>query len=269
MRKLLLPALVILSTSVSAFADFEGVVEMKLSITDKAGSTVGGGSMNLAISKAGSRMEMNMQAPMAMKLVRLTKTDSPDKVYQIDDAGRTYSEADVSKNAETTKLNEDKEPWTVKKLGEEKILGYKTQHVMVTHQQETRELWTSKDLIDYSTYSRLQASRGRMGGEEGMLKALKDAGADGMPLKAVVSLAEMKTTAEIVKVDKKSLPPATFEIPAVYTKTTGDYRGFSSSDPRLRNARKQMDEALKNMTPEQREMFEKAMKQRQGGNPNP
>ncbi len=56
----------------------------------------------------------------------------------------------------------------MKKLGEEKILDYKTQHVLVTHGQETWELWTSKDLIDYATYRKLQASKGRLAGDERM-----------------------------------------------------------------------------------------------------
>ena len=39
------------------------------------------------------------------------------------------------------------------------------------------------------------------------------------------------------------------------------------SGPQADDAKKRMDEAMKNMTPEQREMIEKMMKQRKAGNP--
>src|SRR4029077_1138867 len=188
------------------------------------------------------------------------------KVYQINERGRTYSEIDVSKDNAPKDPN-DKDPWNVKKIGEEKMLGYKTQHVLVTHGQETWELWTSKDLIDYETYRKLQASKGRMAGDERMVTALKEADVDGMPLKAIVSQQGMKSTIELVKAQKKTLPATTFEVPPGYKKTAGGFPGFGAgapapSDPRTDDAKKKLDDALKNMTPEQREMFEKAMKQR-------
>src|SRR5436190_1050390 len=98
MRRRFFP--VVLAVGLVAFpalADFEGVLEMKMSVTNEDGLALGGGIMNLSVSKAGSRMEMNMQAPMAMKMVMLTKTDTPDKVFQINDSTRTFSEIDVSK----------------------------------------------------------------------------------------------------------------------------------------------------------------------------
>jgi hypothetical protein len=250
----------------TAFADFEGTLEMKMGLTAQDGTVMGGGTMNLSVAKAGSRMEMNMEKPMPMKNVIVTRTDTPDKLYQVNDQSRTYSEIDVSKD---NKPN-DKEPWKVKKLGEEKILNYKTQHVMVTHGQEIWELWTSKDLIDYETYRKLQASKGRMAGDQRMVTALKEADVDGMPLKAIVSQEGMKSTIELVKAEKKSLPASTFEVPPGYKKTASGFPGAgagSPQDPRADDARKRLDDALKNMTPEQREAFERAMKQRQGNQP--
>ena len=108
------------------------------------------------------------------------------------------------------------------------MLGYKTQHVLVKEKNPgtgngmTTEMWTAKELLDYATFSKLQARRGKGGGEEAMVKALKDAGADGMPLKSITTTGDgSKVTMEVVKVDKKSLPASTFEIPAGYTKSAG------------------------------------------------
>ena len=62
--------------------------------------------------------------------------------------------------------------YTVEKLGQETILGYKTQHVLVKEQDAgdgngmTMEMWTAKDLLDYATFSKLQARRGQ-GGRRG------------------------------------------------------------------------------------------------------
>lgn len=257
-------------SSFPALGDFEGTLEMKLNIAGPDGNTVGGGTMNLSVAKAGSRMEMNMQTPIATKMVMLQRTDTPDKLFQINESARTYSETDVSKDENMPKDSSDKDPWNVKKMGEDKILSYKTQHVLVTHKEETWELWTSKDLIDYATYRKLQASRGRMAGDERMVNALKGADADGMPLKAIVSQGGIKTTIELVKADKKSLAGSTFEIPAGYTKTAAGIPAMDElkSDPRLDDAKKRMEEMLKRMPPDQREKFEQMMKQRQGGNPS-
>ena len=267
MKRLFPVTLALACGLVSAVADFEGNVEINMTMTAADGTPVGGGTMNLSVSKPGSRMEVNMQPPFP-KIITINRADSPDKVFQINDRAHTYSEMNVTKDTNAPGVAVDKVPWNVKKLGEEKILGYKTQHVLVTHGQESWELWAS-DLMDYATYRKLQASRGRMGPDEGMVKALKDANADGMPIKGVVMQGGMKVSFEAVKVDKKSLPASTFAVPAGYTKTEGGYRTpGGSSDPRMNDAIRRRNEALKNLTPEQRELYEKMMKQRQGGNPS-
>ena len=162
------------------------------------------------------------------------------------------------------------EKYTVKKLGEAKILGRDTQHVLVTGTNTTTELWTAKDFVDYATFSRLLTRPGvRAGAAEALNKALKDAGADGMPLKSITTGADgAKMTMEVVKAEKQSLPASTFEIPAGYTKSAGGMMDMMGgmSGPQADEAKKRMDEAMKNMTPEQREMIQKMMKQRQGGN---
>ena len=166
-------------------------------------------------------------------------------------------------------------------LGQENILGYKTQHVLVKEQGSgdgtgmTLEVWTAKDLLDYETFSKMQVRRGKGASEEAMIKALKDADVDGLPLKSLATTPEgMKVTMEVVKVDKKSLPAATFEIPDGYTKSEGSLMdmmgGMSSPEAgqarkKMGDAQKQMEDAMKNMTPEQREMIQKMMKQQKAG----
>ncbi len=277
-RKLSLSLFTLLLAATPALAQFEGVLEMKMTMTDKEGNPQGGGTMNIALGKAGSRSEVNIQhGAMGIKMVMLQKSDTPDKTYNLNEAGRTYTEIDLSKSKAAAGQPLSKTQYTVEKLGQEKLLGYNTQHVLVKEKNAagdegtTTELWAAKDFLDYDTFTRLQARHGRMAPQEGMVKALKEAGAEGMPLKSISNTPDGgKTTMEVVKVDKKALPASTFEIPAGYTKSEGgvmDMMG-SMTGPQGEEARKNMDEAkkkmaeaLKNMTPEQRQEIEKMMKQ--------
>jgi hypothetical protein len=283
MRKIIsTPLFALLLAAGPAFAQFEGVLEMKMTVA-AADADAGGGTMTVAIAKAGTRSEMNMQmGPMGVKMVMLQKNATPDLLYQINDSGKTYTEIDLSKMRDMAGQQSDTPQYTVEKLGQETILGYKTQHVRVKEKTPeagagmTTELWTAKDFLDYATFSRLQAQRGKAAGQEALVKALKEAGADGMPLKSVTKTGDgTKITMEVVKAEKKSLPASTFEIPAGYTKSEGGLMGMMGglSGPQadeakkaMEGAKKQMEEALKNMTPEQREMIEKMMKQRQPAN---
>ncbi len=259
-----------------AFAQFEGILEMKMT-TAGQDAEGGGGTMLAAVSKAGTRCEMNMQmGGMTMKTVTLQKADEPDVLYRVDDANKTYTEIDFAKVRELASRRQQPSQYTVEKLGQETLLGYKTQHVLVKEKTSgdadglTMEMWTAKDLLEYATLSKMQMRLGKGSGDEALVKALKDAGADGVPLKSITTTpAGPKVIMEVVKVDKKSLPASTFEIPAGYTKSEGGMMGMMGgmSGPQADEAKKRMNEALKNMTPEQREMVEKMMKQRQPAKP--
>jgi hypothetical protein len=270
-NKLALYLVPMLAAASTGFAQFEGVMEMKVTMTGNEGGKQGNGTLKLAVSRAGARNEMNMQMEqMTMKMVMLFKNDSPDTMYRINDADKTYSVVDLAKLRQMAGPGRADEKFTVKKLGEEEILGYKTQHVLVTGRNNTTELWTAKDLFDYGTFSKLQARAGRAGNAEAMNKALKDAHAEGMPLRSIATAPDGgKVTMEVVKAEKQSLPASTFEIPPGYTKSAGGMMDMMGGMSGLQadEAKKKMDEALKNMSPEQREMIEKMMKQRQGGNP--
>lgn len=274
MRKNITPTLVgLLLAALPAYGQFEGVLEMKMSMASKDGEAGGGATMNVAVAKTGTRCEMNMQmGGMGMKMVMLQKTDTPDVMYRIDDANRTYSEMDLAKMRAMAGQQPDTTKYAVEKLGQETVLGYKTQHVLVKEQRAgagngmTTEMWTAKDILDYATFSKLQVRQNRGAGQEALLKALKDADADGLPLKSITTTGDGgKATMEVVKVDKKALPASMFEVPAGYTKSEGGMMGMmgGTSGPQADDAKKRMDEALKNMSPEQRAMIEKMMKQRQ------
>ena len=144
-----------------------------MTMAGKGGEGGGGGTMNVAVAKAGTRSEMNMQmGPMEMKMVMLQKNDTPDTIYRINDADKTYTEIDLAKMREMAGQQQEAPEYTVEKLGQETMLGYKTQHVLVKEKKPANgnsmnmEMWTAKDLLDYATFSKLQAhqARGPRGG---------------------------------------------------------------------------------------------------------
>jgi hypothetical protein len=270
-----LAILALLVATVPGRAEFEGVLEMKMSIADSAGASQGGGTMKVAVAKAGARSEANMQmAQMTMKMVTLFKNDEPNTLYLLNDASKTYSVMDLARMQAMTGSSQPEETYVVKKLGEEKLLGYKTVHVLVTgSNQSTNEMWNAKDFLDYETFSKLQSRAGKSAKSENLNKALKEAGAEGMPLKFVQLASDgTRTTMEVLKADRQSLPASTFEIPAGYTRSAGGMMNALSGPQademkaKMDEAKKRMDEAMKNMTPEQREMMEKMMKPHSGGN---
>lgn len=258
-----------------AFAQFEGILELKMTMVGKGGVGGGSGTMSVAVARAGTRSEMNMQVgPTEVTLVMLQRNDTPDTIYRINDTDKSYTEIDLAKMRGTASQPQEAPEYTVEKLGQETILGYQTQHVLVKEKNPAKgasmdmEMWAAKDLLDYGTFSKLQAHPRKAGREEALLKALKAAGADGMPLKAISTGSDgSKATLEVVKADKKPLPASTFEIPAGYTKSAGgvmDSLGGAAGS-QADEAKKKMDEALKNLTPEQRQLMEKMMKERKTG----
>jgi hypothetical protein len=267
--------IVLLLAALPAFAQFEGVLEMKMTFVAKGGQGGGSGTMNVAVAKAGTRSEINMKFGLTdMKMVVLQKSDTPGMLYRLNDNDKTYTEVDLAKMREMAGQQQKSPEYTVEKLGQETLLGYKTQHVLVKEKNDAAtngmnlEMWIAKDLLDYATFSKLQARPDRAVRDEALLKALKAAEADGMPIKAITTGSDgSKTTIEVVKSEKKSLPAATFEIPAGYTKSARGMMGMmgGGSSAQTDEARKKMDEALKNMTPEQRQTFEKMMKERKAG----
>jgi hypothetical protein len=62
---------------------------------------------------------------------------------------------------------------------------------------------------------------------------------------------------ELVKLDRRSVPASTFEIPAGYTEAKG---GMGMMSP---EQQKMMQDQLSKMTPEQRKAYEDAMKRSQ------
>jgi hypothetical protein len=126
------------------------------------------------------------------------------------------------------------------------------------------EVWTTKDLLGLSYETMRGLMRRGAGDDDGsMMKALRDAGAEGFFVKMVTrekGKTEPLTTMELTKAEKRSLPGSLFEIPPGYTKQEGMLGAAGVMSP---EAAEQMKKAMENLTPEQRKQMEEMMKRQQ------
>jgi hypothetical protein len=244
------------------FAQFEGEITMKMTMREGAGT-----GKNF-ISKAGVRSELDIQgSKMPMKMTTLVRTATPDLVYLINDAQKSYTEIDVKKTREQLeKTRGKKEPWAVKKLGRETVNGYACEHVLITRGDDAKsemEWWTSKDIAGLSYEAMRGLMRRGADNDEGILKALKDAGADGFAVKMITrekGNPNPVMTMELTKIEKKSVPAALFEIPAGYRKAEGMMGAMGAASP---EQQEQMRKAMEKLTPEQRKQMEEMMQRQQ------
>ena len=212
------------------------------------------GTAKVNVSEFGSVSEFNMVIPQmpggGVKNKSLTQKDKPGIIYTINDQNKTYSET-----SPTDPTNQDLKTYTVKKIGEETLNGYKCVHALVTEGNETHEVWNTKDITDFSKYSEAFKSNKRMGSQK-REQALKDAGCDGLPVKTFHkgNAQEGDMTMELVKLEKKNFNKSDFEIPAGYTK------GPSSS---VMSGVKTQQE-LMNMSPEERAKYIEELKKQHG-----
>ena len=252
---------VLLVLPLSAAAQWEGVLDMKISGKDMNGSS------KALIGKAGARMQIEMtnaQLQQAegggMKMVVLTRTAEPDISYMINDAQRSYARIDVKEMQKSLPRSEQDKKWTVKRLGPDSVAGFACQKALVAEEGGTseNEVCISKEILGPA--SMFNSGR-RGGGGQGLEIALKANGLEGMPIRMVMrekGKPEASMTWELVKAEKRPLPASTFEVPVGYKETS--IMGTMMSPEQ----QKQMDDAMKNMSPEQRKMIEEMMKKKGG-----
>ncbi len=269
MKKLLFLVSLLCCLSGSAFAQFEGEIQMKITAAE------GGGTMTMFVGKNAIKTEMNLSAEkMQMQVASLMKMDNPNIIYIINNKSKSYSEIDLKEMEKMAQgMSPTKDTYKVQKLGKEKILGYECDHVRVSDSDGDMEMWIAKGILDYDTFKKF--NQGQQA--DGLEKALKDAGVLGMPLKQITRKGTAEQTVmEAVKINKSKLPASTFEIPQGYKKTEGGLMGAGmdmmpeEAKAQLRESmknmspaeKKQMKEAMKNMPPEQRKMMEQLLNEK-------
>ncbi|MBO8092832.1 MAG: DUF4412 domain-containing protein [Prosthecochloris sp.] len=194
---------------------FEGILDMK--ITSKEGSQ----EARMMLAQEGTRFEMAVKDPQSgsiiMDLVTIAPSDEPDMIYTLNRQQKTYSVIDLAQ------LQEDLEPlaeepgdnkFEVKQLGTETILGYRCNHVSLTDENGTTELWLTKDLLSASDITRLQMGNDHQ--KEVFDARMKHAGLEGFPLKTLDR--ESGTAMEFTNIERTSLDRDLFSVPSDYTR---------------------------------------------------
>jgi len=216
------------------------------------------GSMKASISEYGSLSEFNMAIPQmpggGISNKSLVQSSNPEVIYTINDKSKTYSEIKRADNRDENKT------YTVKKLGDETVNGYKCAHALVTEGNESHEVWNTKDLAEYQKYAHSFGGNKNMGSRK-MEQALKDAGCDGIPVKAVHKGNEREgdMNMELVKLEKHAFSKSGFDLPAGYTKSAG-YGGMQG----MQGGGMKSQQELMSMTPEERAKYIEEMKKAHG-----
>jgi len=214
-----LPLLLALASAPVPAAEFEGILEMKLLVDPEAKGGWKGGTVRILVSKMGMRSEVVAQTgKQPIQLVSLVRASEPTVTYTLDEATRTYQRLDNTGGSDQPAA----EPPTVKRLGQEKLLGRTVEHVLLTSlsRGKEEELWIDTSLVPPA---RFVSAFERDGGDD-WWSALKAAGLQGIPLKLLfrsTAKGSKETGVEATRVERKSLPASTFDIPAGYREAKG------------------------------------------------
>src|SRR5262245_38474423 len=246
-----------------ALAAFEGYIEMKMAMKE------GSGTMKGQISSVGARTEVEARVAqmgdMPVTMTMLMKFSNPDVVYMLNDATKTYVEINVKDIGNVAKDRPDRE-YTVKKLGKEKVAGYVCEHLLLTaNDGRETEVWTTKDLVDLAIF-REYMQRNRQAEFQGIMKALKDAGAEGFIANMISrdKAGAPAVTLELVKAEKRAVRAALSEIQADYQKQERMLGMMPGMMPISPEQQQTINKTMEKLTPEQRKMLEGLMKKKGG-----
>jgi hypothetical protein len=264
-------ALVLLFAAAVANADFEGEADLKITATGEHSNVTGSGKTY--VSKVGWRSEMEMSSPeMAkatggapMRWVTFGKLSDPGKIYMVNERMKTYTVLDTRKMHEMAESTQKKEKkYVIKKIGRDTVAGLPCENYQIT-QEGNKDVFEACMTKEFMSGDWMRAiARGKRG-ESDWLQKLREAGLEGYPIRFTSRNAETKGTwtMEVTKVERRSIPSSMFEVPPGYRETS--MMGMMVQTPeqakQMEEARKRMEEAMKNMTPEQRKQMEEMMKQ--------
>lgn len=260
-------ALAALLLAPAARAEFEGVVEGRL-------TGVMPGTFRAQVGKAGIRSEVEMDTAAAarggklppgmsgqMKRVTIQRRAEPRKVYILDAEHKSYTVLDTGEVAESAK-GMPREEYTVKKLGKDKVAGFACEKVLAKGEKSGEmELCLTSDLAPEWARSALEDGRGA----GGLLAALRQAGVQGYPVRWKKEDPRGSMTMELTSAKRQPVPASAFELPAGYQ----EQKGMPGMPPGMGGgeAQKQLEEAMKRLSPEQRKQMEQMMKGQRPSSP--
>ncbi len=240
-------ALSVLALAATATAaDFEGRAQYRL--TGPKGQQ---GSAEALVGPGGARFHFEFKIPeMAqagmpeIKTTTIIRAADRSHIYTLDDVHHTYAVI------ETDPHGHGGGGWDVTKLGPSSVAGYPCQRARIAPSGGSRpaEVCISTSLGRVPVWA---TARGDA--DEGAPAALARAGLDGLPIRWAPDAKDENGGAvlELVKATRESVPASTFEVPAGYTKRETKGPSLASPDVRAR-----MEDAMKNITPDERKKLQ-------------
>jgi hypothetical protein len=246
MKKILTATLVTIMCHVAFAQGF--YFEMKMSSSSQGEL----GTMKVYGQDGNSRADIAMNIPgMGAKNINtLVLKSVPGTVYMLDEKAKTYSELSTGDDWKDAAQDE----YEVTVIGKEKVNGYNSTHVKVKKKgkSDEQELWTSIEIADYASLSKLKT---QYTGKENLAKALEAKGAGGFPVRIKTVEHGNTIQVDIVKAEKRTNPASMFTLTG-YNKSEGAGSPINSKDLQ------EMVKKMQNMTPEEREkMIEQLKKQ--------
>ena len=245
----------ILFVSLLSYAAFaQGFyMEMKMSSSERGDM----GLMKVYSQDGNSRSEVSMNIPGGpMTIATLFLKSNPNVVYMLNEKSKSYTETDITKNSQYKDFPQQDYEVTV--IGKEKVNGFNTTHVKVLRKGSTQaeEMWTSKDVIDYSSFL---TAKTKYTGRDNLNKALAAKGADGFPVRVKSAEHGTDIQMDLVKAEKRSNPASLFSLTG-YAKSASPAAGSGQTQ-------QEMIQKIQNMTPEERQKFIEQMKSQYGQQP--
>ncbi len=243
--KTLLIAALLASGAIAAPADFQGIIDMDLSLA------TGKGRLNMKVGATGTRIDMNLEVkplPQPIKLAIVLKNDDMKTLYMISDVMKSYSEFDIGDKMQAPA--DGGPPYVIKVMGTEKRLGYNTSVVELTRTGEHIKLWVSKEIGIYSIFKKLQAANPQLGGQAEIFSTLEKSGHAGFPLKSIITRDGETVTMEVKKVEKKPISVAEVSVPVGYSKSELPAAAAGGAMPKIspeqmEQMKKMLQDALK------------------------
>lgn len=190
------------------------------------------GMMKMFFSSGGKmRVEMNFginrPGGKSGPIVSIGDLRKMNESITIDDSLRTYTVNHIDTGAIFSGTGMKSES-TVRKVGDESILGFHCVHAQVIsnksmgsfyHSKDTTDLWSSMDVPMADMFKKWMDTH-KMSGlgvyDPKVVVQLKQMGCEGFPVKMVMHSEQSSVTMALTKVEHRSLPSSMFEIPSGY-----------------------------------------------------
>ncbi|MDP8305324.1 MAG: DUF4412 domain-containing protein [Candidatus Chlorobium antarcticum] len=204
---------------------FSGVMEMMLTMPS------GKGELTFSFGSAAQRMDMFLQMdniPAPVRSTILTRASEPDRATLLNHDTRSFAALDLKNAAEEGALLDFDGNYSLEKLGTVKLHGYSCQLVRLSSRTEKLELWLTRDLGSFASFSLLQRQNPHFS-NSALSKKLAAAGIDGFPVKTIQRTQNGTYTMELVKAWPKIVPDSQFQVPAGYTRISAEAPKISKS----------------------------------------